>query len=173
MRMVDVVVDVEADGPCPGLYSMISLGAVVCAPGSLRSYHLSVRPISERFNEAAMAVSSTTRSKHLTFPRPEDAIPKFCDWVKSLKGGRPVMWSDNPAFDWQWVNYYLHRYAGENPFGHSARRIGDLYCGIKLDLHARWKHLRDTKHTHNPVDDATANAEALLKIMETIRQARG
>lgn len=73
--------------------------------------------------------------------------------------------SDNPAFDWQWINWYFHTYLGKNPFGFSARRIGDLYCGMKMDagLNIEWKKLfRKTKHDHNPVNDAKGNAEALL-----------
>ena len=30
------------------------------------------------------------------------------------------------------------------------------------DMSPNFKHLRRTKHTHNPVDDAKGNAEALL-----------
>ncbi len=55
-------------------------------------------------------------------------------------------------------------YLGRNIFGFSARRIGDLYCGVVKDSRAKWKHLRKTTHTHNPVDDAKGNAEALLEI---------
>ena len=39
-----------------------------------------------------------------------------------------------------------------------------LYCGMKNDTFAKWKHLRDTKHTHNPVDDVMGNAEVLVKM---------
>lgn len=83
------------------------------------------------------------------------------------------MVSDNPAFDWQFVNYYLHRYAGRNPMGWSARRIGDLYCGLHRDVRASWKHLRKTRHDHNPLNDARGNAEALIAILEQIRGVRG
>ena len=31
---------------------------------------------------------------------------------------------------------------------------------------AAWKHLRKTKHTHFPVDDAKGNAEALIEIQK-------
>ena len=34
------------------------------------------------------------------------------------------------------------------------------------DVYSKWKHLRVTKHTHNPVDDAKGNAEVLLKLKE-------
>lgn len=30
----------------------------------------------------------------------------------------------------------------------------------------RWKHLRDTKHDHMPVNDAIGNAEVILKMKE-------
>jgi hypothetical protein len=33
-------------------------------------------------------------------------------------------------------------------------------------MRASWKQLRDTKHTHNPVDDAKGNAEAILKMKD-------
>jgi hypothetical protein len=42
--------------------------------------------------------------------------------------------------------------------------LGSLYKGFVKDTFKSFKHLRDTKHTHNPVDDARGNAEALLKI---------
>jgi len=62
--------------------------------------------------------------------------------------------------------YYLHMYAGKNPFGFSGRRIGDMYCGLVNDAYAKWKHLRKTTHTHHPVDDAKGNAEALLHMRD-------
>ena len=69
------------------------------------------------------------------------------------------------AFDWQWINYYFHKYLGRNPFGFSARRIGDLYCGMVKDASKNYewkKKYRKTVHDHNPVNDAKGNAEALL-----------
>ena len=93
----------------------------------------------------------------------------FAEWLSQNSKGRPIFISDNPAFDWQWINWYFHTYLGKNPFGFSARRIGDLYCGMKMDagLNAEWKKLfRKTSHDHNPVNDAKGNAEALLAMKE-------
>ena len=90
-------------------------------------------------------------------------------WLNQFYGTRdfqPIFISDNLAFDWQWINFYFHTFYGRNPFGHSGRRIGDLYCGMMKDggLNQEWKRkYRKTKHTHNPVDDAKGNAEALLE----------
>src|SRR6185369_15702723 len=87
------------------------------------------------------------------------------NWVDQVAAGRrPVFVSDNPAYDFAWVNYYFHHHCLRNPFGWSARRIGDLYCGMQRKTSAPWKHLRETKHDHNPLNDALGNAEALLKM---------
>ncbi len=66
------------------------------------------------------------------------------------------------------INYYFHRFLGRNPFGFSGRRIGDLYAGLVKDASkaTEWKKYRVTAHTHNPVDDAKGNAEALRKFKE-------
>lgn len=95
-------------------------------------------------------------------------MAKFHIWIKNHVGdGRAIMWSDNPAYDWQWINFYFHKYFGENPLGYSARRIGDFYAGLVGDLGAqnKWKDLRVTKHDHNPVNDAMGNAEAMERIL--------
>ena len=96
---------------------------------------------------------------------PKKVMENFAEWIAKNSKGKPTFISDNPAFDWQWINYYFHTYLGKNPFGFSARRIGDLYCGMKMDtgLNSEWKRLhRKITHDHNPVNDAKGNAEALL-----------
>lgn len=47
-------------------------------------------------------------------------------------------------------------------FGHSSANLGLTYKGLAKDDFAIFKHLRKTRHTHNPVNDALGNAEALL-----------
>jgi hypothetical protein len=60
------------------------------------------------------------------------------------------------------------RYFGENPFGHSWRRIADCYAGLVGDFRStqKWKRLRRTKHDHHPVHDALGNAEALIRLFD-------
>jgi hypothetical protein len=55
----------------------------------------------------------------------------------------------NVAFDWQFINYYFHRFLGRNPFGFSGRRIGDLYAGMVKDASkaTEWKKYRVTKRS--------------------------
>ena len=95
-------------------------------------------------------------------------MENFATWLAEQTKGRPIFVSDNLAFDWQFINYYFHRFLGRNPFGFSGRRIGDLYAGLVKDASkaTEWKQCRITAHTHNPVDDAKGNAEALKKFKE-------
>lgn len=161
------VVDVEADGPCPGLYSMVCFGAVRVEDSLTDTFYGEVKPISEDWIPEALAVSGIERGKHERFPDPIITMKSFAQWIeKTNKSGRPVFISDNNSFDWSFINYYFHAFYGSNPFGYSSRRIGDIYCGLQKNGFAKWKHLRDTKHTHDPVDDAKGNAEALLKIRD-------
>jgi len=93
---------------------------------------------------------------------------EFAEWLKMVCGNEsPVFVSDNVAFDWQWINCSFHRALGENPFGHSGRRISDFYAGLTGEWRntQKWKHLRITKHDHNPVHDALGNVEAYRRIM--------
>lgn len=160
------VVDIESDGPVPGLFSMVSFGAVKVDKELNTTFKGLCKPISEKWVPEALAISNISRETHLQYPDPAIAMKAFHDWVIANSKGRPVFISDNLAFDWQFINYYMHLCVGSNPFGFSGRRIGDLYSGLKKDMYAasKWKSLRKTVHTHDPVDDAKGNAEALLAI---------
>jgi len=164
-----IVVDVEADGPIPYKYSMICFGAVVLEPSLNKTFYGKVKPVSETYIQEALTVSGFSRQDHENFDEPKLVMDLFAEWLSQNSKGRPIFISDNPAFDWQWINWYFHTYLDKNPFGFSARRIGDLYCGMKMDagLNAEWKKLfRKTTHDHNPVNDAKGNAEALLSMKE-------
>ncbi len=160
-----IVVDVEADGPIPHKYSMVCFGAVVVEPSLTKRFYGQTKPISKEWIPEALAVSGFTRQEHEGFDEPRAVMEHFANWLSENSIGKPIFISDNPAFDWQWINFYFHNFLGKNPFGFSARRIGDLYCGMKMDtgLNAEWKRLlRKTSHDHHPVNDAKGNAEALL-----------
>src|SRR4029078_6946571 len=161
-----VMVDIEADGPIPGDYSMICFGAVIVEPGLNRTYYGQLRPISERFAAEALAVSGFSREQTLGFDDPVQTMTRFRDWIAEQCGGRAFFVSDNNGFDWQFINWYFHHFLGANPFGHSSTNLGSLYKGVQRDVFVNFKHLRKTKHTHHPVDDARGNAEAMLALKE-------
>jgi DNA polymerase III epsilon subunit-like protein len=157
-----IMVDVETDGPCPGLFSMISVGAIVIEPVLERTFFAKLRPMTERFDTEALKVNGLTREQTMMFPPALRGVYDFAEWVGKNGGKKPMFISDNNGFDWQFVNYYFHHYLDRNPFGHSSTNLGSLYKGLVKDMTLNFKHLRQTRHTHNPVDDARGNAEAFL-----------
>ena len=160
------VVDVEADGPIPGDYSMVSLGAVAVDDALDKTFYAEFPPISDDWSPEALGVSGWTRAGHEAVQTdPKNEMQRFATWLhNTAKGQRAIFVSDNLAFDWQWVNWYFHHFIQHNPFGFSGRRIGDVWAGWKGNMRngSEWKKFRKTKHTHNPVDDAKGNAEAIL-----------
>ncbi|NQX86071.1 MAG: exonuclease [Flavobacteriaceae bacterium] len=156
-----IMVDIESDGPIPGDYSMVSFGAVIVDENLDRTFYGKLKPISRKWIQEALDVSGHTREETLGFDEPKKVMSEFKDWIKTNSKGRPIFISDNNGFDWMFICWYFHHFIEENPFGWTSRRLSDLFCGIEKDTFAKWKHLRKTKHTHNPVDDAMGNAEVL------------
>lgn len=166
-----IVVDVEADGSIPGPYSMVCFGAVLVEPTLTKTFYGKVKPISDKWVPEALAVSGFSREDHLTFDDPKKVMIGFKNWINKNATNGVTFVSDNVAFDWQWINWYFHTYLGENPFGHSGRRLGDMYCGLVKDArkNSDWKRkYRKTKHDHNPVNDAMGNAQALLSFRDDL-----
>lgn len=97
----------------------------------------------------------------------KETFEAFAAWLEQFPD-RPVFVSDNPAYDWQGINYGFLKHLGHNPFGWSARRIGDFAAGLVGDFYARqtWKSLRVTPHDHNPVNDAMGNVEAFDRLLK-------
>ena len=149
--MALIFVDCEASGPCPGMGVLTEFGAVEFKTRA--SFHgILFDPCGEVLGEPRDHV---------------EVYERFSSWLGSFGGGRHVFVSDNPAFDWQWINYGFWHAIGSNPFGHSARRISDFYAGLTGSFYRaqEWKRLRVTPHDHNPVHDAMGNAEAFARLL--------
>ncbi len=164
------VLDVEADGPHPLEYNMISF-ALVSVVDPAKAFKGQVRPIHDNNGglQEARDVVGVSYQTQLGFEDPTEVMPTANTWLEAVsQAERVIIWSDNPAFDWQYWNAYSWRFAGRNVGGFSARRIGDLDAGRRaspLTTNA-WKKRRITDHTHDPLDDARGNAEALRWVLE-------
>jgi len=156
------MVDIESDGPIPAEYSMICFGAVIVDELLDKTFYGKLKPISNQWIPDALKVSGFSREETLQFDDPQVVMENFSKWLAAHCKNQPIFISDNNGFDWQFINYYFHRFLKKNPFGHSSTNLGSLYKGLVKDTSKNFKHLRKTHHTHNPVDDAIGNAEALL-----------
>jgi hypothetical protein len=142
---------------------------VVVEPGLTRVFESGLmRPECKIYNPKAY-MFGVTREEHENAPYSiEERMFAMRDWLEKIESsnGRYVLLSDNPGFDFGWINYECHHKLGMNPFGHSARRIGDAYAGLRSRPRdtSGWKSLRKAPHDHNPANDAKGNAEAWLEM---------
>ena len=165
-----ISVDIETDGPNPGDYSMLSMGAVVVEPGLTKTFYRELSPITKNYNPESVKHCGFTREQTWGFDNPLHVMKDFKDWLDKVKeekqDKRITFIADNAGFDWSFVNWYFHHFIGDNPFGYSGGSLTWMFKGIVKDDSKSFKHLRKTKHTHNALDDAVGNAEAILEIIK-------
>lgn len=164
---MNIIVDCEASGPCIECGDLIQFAAAKENGDLFKSDKFP--PLFPDWSDGAYQSLGITREEHLSYKGDfNNEAYRFKEW---LGPGRHTFWSDNPAFDWQWINWLMHCFVGDNPFGFSARRIGDFYAGLERDISksTKWKKFRKTKHTHDPLDDVRGNLEAFLEIRRRYR----
>lgn len=161
------IVDVETNGPIPGDYSMVSIGAVKLTHELNTTFFGKLAPVSAKYIPEAIAITNVTFEETLKYPKPEETMKKFQDWINETNiGSKALFYSDNNGFDFMFTAWYFHHFLGTCPFGHSSQNINSLYKGLTKNTFQKFKHLRKIKHTHNPVDDALGNATALLEMQK-------
>ncbi|GAB2930839.1 3'-5' exonuclease [Hafnia psychrotolerans] len=178
-KEIFVSVDVEASGPVPGKYSMLSIGAcVVFDPSTHFSCYL--KPISDEFIPEAMEVTGLSLEQlHHDGLEPADAMLQLKNWVDSLVSNEEIVVfvGFNASFDWSFINYYFHTYLGENPFGIAALDIKSMYFGTSQ---VSWKSTRsseiakivkpETSGDHDALHDAQYQAELFRLIYDLGRK---
>jgi len=177
--------DVEADGPIPGPYSMASLGAVVAgtfdgdtftaADPDAQTFYRELRPISDEYVPEATAVSGLDRDRLVREGAdPAVAMADFATWVEAAAGdAKPVFVAYPLGFDWMFVYWYLLRFAGRSPFGHSSgldlKTLYAVKAGVPIGKAVKGsmpRHLRSRRqHTHHALDDAAEQADLFVNLM--------
>lgn len=186
-------VDVETDGPIPGPYSMLSFALVPAGrfdgvrfspPESHdERFYVELKPISEEFEDAALAVNGLDRERLLREGvEPVDAMRRAAEWIRArCAGGEPILVAYPLGFDWSWLHWYFVRYVGTSPFRHS--RAFDLKTavsvteGIPISRAGRSRLpaalTAEQAHTHHAGDDAVAQAQIFAKLMTAVDRKRG
>ena len=161
-------VDIEASGPIPGEYSMLSLGAcLVDAPD--RTFYAELQPISQQYVPDALRVSRfDLQDLARTGQEPSHAMRAFRDWLAdTAASGTPIFVGFNASFDWAFVNWYFHKYLGTNPFGIGALDIKAYYMGL---TGCRWEETRSTK-LPSPLQAPAKSENRHNALSDAIRQA--
>jgi len=169
-----ISVDIEASGPIPGRYSMLSIGA--CPVDNLDDgFYLEIQPTTDNFVPEAIAVSgldlTRLRSEGIA---PSEAMKRFTTWLGQFE--HPVFVGFNASFDWSFVNFYFLEYSPErrNPFGIGALDIKAYAMGR---LGTTWDETRSSRlairlgqmhdSSHHALEDARLQARLFRAISET------
>lgn len=182
-----VSTDIEADGPCPGKNSMLSFGSAVFDGDSeeplerfsvnLETLHYAVAdPDTMLFWKRNQKAYDQTR---INPEHPVDAMKDYARWLKGL-GGKPIFVGYPAAFDSLFVFWYLHMFAGENPFGWQALDIKSYAMAVLGGAFSRTvkgafppKWFGPAPHTHVALDDAIEQGVLFTRILkQNMREIR-
>ena len=169
-----ISVDIEASGPIPGEYSMLSLGACIIG-ASEQSFYVELKPITANFLPEALQVAGFDLADLARRgAEPADAMAQFEEWLKRVtpSGQTPVFVGYPLAFDWMFVAYYFQRFLGRNPFGITGVDIKSYYSGMSgLPWSASGmrnmppEFAASAPLTHNAREDAIAQAEVFARLL--------
>ncbi len=190
--MVYLSVDVEASGPFPGLFSLVSLGAVVVRPNregtwsvdEEHSFYDELKPLEGADElEAATNIHGLTReylAKHGREPGlvMEEFAAFFRDLEKNFKKVVPAAWPS--SFDSPYIGWYLQYFLEENPIGWSAFDIPSfgmgLFCCHRNALRNMMKkagiEFGQNPNAHNALADAVEQGHTLARLLNYAKELR-
>lgn len=183
--MIYLSIDVEASGPFPGLFSLVSVGAVPVRKrqagwivDEAQGFYVELQPL-----EGAGEQSEATRVHGLTREHlqqnglpPLQAMQRFDAYVKGL-GVRAVAAAWPSSFDAPYVGWYCQRFLGYNPLGHSAFDIASYAMGVlrcsRADLKKEMRRAGiaapPNPNQHHALADAVEQGHLLARLLEHAR----
>ena len=177
--------DVEADGPIPGKYSMLSF-----ASAAYRADKTLVDTFSANLETLPGAGEHPVTMKWWTsepdawaaFRKqtrpPEEVMPEYASWLERLPGS-PVFVAYPLAFDFMFIYWYLISFAGRSPLSHSGLDIksfamammqSDYRKSNKGQMPRRW--FDPMPHTHVALDDAIAQGALFCNMLSENRTGK-
>jgi DNA polymerase III alpha subunit (gram-positive type) len=179
-----VVVDIETDGPVPGIYSMLSIGAVAStSTEEVSSFYRKITPLSgaQQYQDTMDWWSKNPDAWQEATTDAQEAsvvMRDFCQWVNSL-GMVPVFVASPLVFDFGFVNWYIEKFTDANPFMDYSdiQRTLDLasFTAGKLNLplsRSRSSQIPERfltgmpEHSHKAIDDARGYGVILRNLLK-------
>jgi DNA polymerase III epsilon subunit-like protein len=136
-KMVYFALDLEASGPVPPLYNLLSIGVTSVKPDGDHhvlgnSLYLELQPIFPGFDSEAVAVCGldVERLARCGLP-PREAMERLDAWVRKEAGPGTsrVFVGHNAVFDWSYIAYYYAHFEMDNPFGYKGIDSKSLAMG--------------------------------------------
>lgn len=178
-------IDIEANGPVPGLYDMVSLGATVVyrdPHGALtlgEDFYMELKPVAPRFDARAASIHGLDQDRLAAEGLSRaDAATALAEWVASQTrpNTEPCFVGHNAPFDWSYVAHLYAELGVPNPFGYKALDTKAFSAGV-LKLHwldtgkeVLFERLglppEDKGQKHRADYDARVQAELLRALLE-------
>lgn len=173
--------DIEADGPIPGEFSMLSFASVAIVPdkGEIGSFSSNLHRLpSAGQDEGTMTWWENHPEAYKACRRdlqePGPAMHDYFRWMKHIadSGYRPVFVGYPATYDFMFIYWYLMFFVGECPFGfqgldmksYAMAKLGTSFKGtIKKVMPESWFSGR--KHTHRAIDDAREQGELFMAML--------
>lgn len=184
MREIYISTDVESDGPIPGPHSMLSFASAAYTADkqlvATFSANLETLDGAQAHPETAhwwATQPEAWAACRTNLQPPEAAMRAYVDWIRALDG-KPVFVAYPAGFDFLFVYWYLMRFVGESPFGHSALDMKTYAMAVlktgyrdstKRNMPRDW--FDPLPHTHVALDDAIEQG-ALFCNMLRLHRAR-
>lgn len=182
-KTVYFCIDLEASGPVPGIYNMVSIGGVVVRYKEGQhhlgdEFYYEIKPDFKGFKDEAMSIHGLSRSHLENYGESSQVVlEKIADFVKNAlnPGERPLFVGHNAPFDWMFVAWYFAWAGLENPFGYNALDTKALMMGRmqvpwnranKDTLSESFPHLVQPDNAHNALADAHFQAEILIHLLD-------
>jgi len=179
MTEIYVSTDIEADGPIPGPFSMLSFGsAAYLADKTLVStFEANLETLPGATTDPKTMLWWKTQPKgweacHQNLIAPEIAMKEYVVWIKNLPG-KPVFVAYPAGFDFTFIHWYLTKFTGENPFSHSALDIKTYAMAMlkseyrettKRKMPPHWFDQK-LKHSHVALEDAIEQGELFCNML--------
>ncbi len=167
MPEIYVSTDVETDGPIPGPHSMLSFGsaAYLADKTLIGTFTANLETLAGATGyPETMAWWKTQPTAwaacRTDLQTPERALKDYAAWLKSLPG-QPIFVAYPVVFDYMFIQWYLHKFAGESPFSFIGLDIKSYAMAmlkkefrhvVKSTMPRRW--FDDLPHTHLALEDA-------------------
>lgn len=177
-------IDIEADGPIPGPYSMLSFAAVAFQINNHEMIKLG--DFSANLDRLPNATQHPDTMKFWSrFPEaykisredtivPLSAMSNLKEWISIMSGeNRPVMVEYPGDYDFMWIYWYFFSYLGNCPFGFCGYSIKSYANAVLKHRHFHSTNKRDMpkewfdpnlKHTHVALDDALEQAYIFVEM---------
>lgn len=189
-----VSIDVEADGPIPGAYSMLSIGAsaFLHLPHTKKgwvhvgSFKRNLLPLENaKQHEDTMLWWKTQPEAWISATEnaiaPSIAMPDFVNWLAKIKeetGAKSIVVCGFPVtYDFMFVYWYTVNFAGyPAPFGFQGLDIktlawtklkGEFKSATKKNMPKSW-FANTPKHTHDALEDSIGQGILLMNILNDV-----